>query len=100
MSPLILQPLPMYFLVILRLITRSRSGCGKSTALQLILRFYGVSAGEVNLDRENVEDLNISWLRSNIGYVGQQPVLFHGSIRSNILLGKPDATEEEIITVG
>lgn len=74
-----------------------RSGCGKSTALQLVLRFYSVSSGEVTLDGENLEDVNIAWLRQQIGYVGQQPVLFNGSIRSNILLGKPDAIEEEMI---
>jgi ABC-type multidrug transport system fused ATPase/permease subunit len=45
-----------------------------------------------------VEDLNITWLRQQIGYVGQQPVLFSGSVRDNILLGKPDATEEEIVS--
>lgn len=74
-----------------------RSGCGKSTALQLVLRFYEVTSGEVLLDGENVQGLNMSWLRSNMGYVGQQPVLFNGSIRSNILLGKPEATDEEVV---
>ena len=74
-----------------------KSGCGKSTALQLVLRFYEVSDGKVRVDDCNVEDLNIGWLREQIGYVGQQPVLFSGTVRSNILLGKPDATEEEII---
>lgn len=74
-----------------------RSGCGKSTALQLLLRFYDVSEGSVQVDNRDVQDLNMSWLRGNIGYVGQQPVLFQGSARSNILLGKPDATEEELI---
>jgi ATP-binding cassette subfamily B (MDR/TAP) protein 1 len=48
------------------------------------------------LDNNDVQELNISWLRGNIGYVGQQPVLFAGTIRENILLGKKDATEEEI----
>lgn len=74
-----------------------KSGCGKSTALQLVLRFYDVSSGEVLLDKNNVEKLNISWLRGNVGYVGQQPVLFAGSIRDNVLLGNAQATEEEIV---
>jgi len=74
-----------------------RSGSGKSTAEQLVLRFYNSTGGTVSLDGHNVEDLNITWLRQQIGYVGQQPVLFSGTVRSNILLGKPDATEEEII---
>jgi len=74
-----------------------RSGCGKSTALQLVLRFYAASSGEVKLDSDDIQDLNMAWLRKNIGYVGQQPVLFNSSIKENILLGKPTATEDEII---
>jgi len=74
-----------------------RSGCGKSTALQLLLRFYRVSSGVVELDDKNVTEVNIGWLRDHIGYVGQMPVLFAGSIRDNILLGKPNATEDELV---
>lgn len=74
-----------------------RSGCGKSTALQLLLRFYRVSSGVVEVDDQNVTDVNIGWLRNHIGYVGQMPVLFAGSIRDNILLGKPGATEDELV---
>ena len=74
------------------------SGCGKSTAEQLVLRFYEASGGTVSLDGHKVEDLNIMWLREQIGYVGQQPVLFSGSVRDNILLGKPDATDAEIVS--
>ena len=48
-------------------------------------------------DDKNIQDVNISWLRSNIGYVGQQPVLFAGTVRDNILMGKRNATEEEIV---
>ena len=76
---------------------KNRSGCGKSTALQILLRFYNVSSGEVLVDEQNVQNLNVAWLRRNIGYVGQQPVLFAGTVRQNILLGKPDATEAEIL---
>ena len=58
--------------------------CGKSTALQLLLRFYRVSSGDVEVDGKNVTELNIGCLRDHIGYVGQMPVLFAGSIRDNI----------------
>jgi len=74
-----------------------KSGCGKSTALQIFLRFYSPSAGMVTLDGKNISELNLAWLRENVGYVGQMPVLFSGSVRSNITLGKPNATEEEIV---
>lgn len=73
-----------------------KSGCGKSTALQLLLRFYRVDSGAIKIDDVNVQDINIGHLRDQIGYVGQMPVLFKGTIRDNILLGKPDATEEEV----
>mmetsp|Transcript_13772 Transcript_13772/g.29973 ORF Transcript_13772/g.29973 Transcript_13772/m.29973 type:complete len:1335 (+) Transcript_13772:61-4065(+) len=75
-----------------------RSGCGKSTALQLLLRFYRVDSGVVEIDNQDITEMNIGWLRDHIGYVGQMPVLFAGSVRDNIKLGKPDATEEELIT--
>eukprot|EP00529_Nitzschia_sp_RCC80_P006757 CAMPEP_0113456924 /NCGR_PEP_ID=MMETSP0014_2-20120614/9140_1 /TAXON_ID=2857 /ORGANISM="Nitzschia sp." /LENGTH=1428 /DNA_ID=CAMNT_0000348397 /DNA_START=343 /DNA_END=4629 /DNA_ORIENTATION=- /assembly_acc=CAM_ASM_000159 len=75
-----------------------KSGCGKSTALQLVLRFYDINAGACKLDgTHNVADLNINWWRQQIGYVGQMPVLFHGTVKENILLGKPDATDREIV---
>lgn len=61
-----------------------RSGCGKSTALQLLLRFYRVNSGAVEVDDSDVTDINIGHLRDHIGYVGQMPVLFAGSIRQNI----------------
>jgi ATP-binding cassette, subfamily B (MDR/TAP), member 1 len=70
--------------------------CRKSTALQILLRFYNVKEGEVFLDGVNLSEINIQWLRQQIGYVGQNPTLFAGTIRDNILLGKPNASEEEI----
>jgi len=73
-----------------------RSGCGKSTALQLVLRFYRVGSGSIKLDGEHISDINLGWLRNEIGYVGQMPVLFKGTITDNIRLGKPNATVEEI----
>lgn len=74
-----------------------KSGCGKSTALQLLLRFYRISQGAICLDGNDLTNLNIGWLREQVGYVGQMPVLFEGSVRDNLLLGKPNATEQEII---
>jgi ABC-type multidrug transport system fused ATPase/permease subunit len=78
-------------------LTFLKSGCGKSTALQLALRFYEVSSGAVFVDGRKVEDLNVNWLRGQIGHVGQQPVLFNGTLRDNIRLGMPDATDDEIV---
>ncbi|CAF3338444.1 unnamed protein product [Rotaria socialis] len=73
-----------------------QSGCGKSTIFSLIIRMYDPDDGQVLLDGRDIRKLNIEWLRSQIGYVGQEPVLFSGTIADNIRLGKPDATEEEI----
>ncbi|PRD36013.1 UNVERIFIED_CONTAM: Abcb1b [Trichonephila clavipes] len=72
------------------------SGCGKSTIIQLILRFYDTLEGMVEVDGHNVRDLNVGWLRDNIGLVGQEPVLFSTTISENIRYGKQDATQEEI----
>eukprot|EP00178_Gracilaria_changii_P015844 TRINITY_DN444_c7_g1_i1.p1 TRINITY_DN444_c7_g1~~TRINITY_DN444_c7_g1_i1.p1 ORF type:complete len:1288 (-),score=283.32 TRINITY_DN444_c7_g1_i1:6972-10835(-) len=63
------------------------SGCGKSTTVRLIERFYDVQEGEVLLDGVDIRDLNVRWLRSQIGYVGQMPTLFMLTIRENIALG-------------
>jgi len=72
------------------------SGSGKSTCIQLVQRFYDPASGTVEVDEENVKDLNIGWLRDNIGVVGQEPVLFDLSIRENIMLGSSMSTEEDI----
>ncbi|XP_032093915.1 ATP-dependent translocase ABCB1 isoform X1 [Thamnophis elegans] len=63
------------------------SGCGKSTVVQLLERFYDPLSGEVLLDGENEKQLNIQWLRSQIGIVSQEPVLFGCSIAENIAYG-------------
>ncbi|UJR07170.1 hypothetical protein I4U23_011458 [Adineta vaga] len=73
------------------------TGCGKSTIIQLILRFYDPKSGQILIDNHSIESLNLAWLRSNIGIVNQEPVLFSISIEDNIRLGKEDATLEEII---
>ena len=72
------------------------SGCGKSTILQLIMRFYDPLEGRVLLDGIDLRELDLNWLRSKIGYVGQEPVLFATSIRENLLLGNENATPEDI----
>ena len=60
------------------------SGCGKSTAVGLIERFYDVNGGNVLLDGVDVRELNLRWLRDQIGLVGQEPVLFATTIEENI----------------
>jgi len=72
------------------------SGCGKSTCMQLIERFYDVDSGSIEIDGKNIKEYNLSWLRQNIGYVGQEPVLFSRSIKENLLMAKPNATEPEM----
>lgn len=68
----------------------------ESTIVQLIQRFYDPDVGRVLIDGKDLRTLNVSWLRSHIGLVSQEPVLFTGSIEDNIRFGKPDATLEEI----
>ncbi|KAL3284931.1 hypothetical protein HHI36_019063 [Cryptolaemus montrouzieri] len=72
------------------------SGCGKSTCIQLIQRFYDPIEGRVFVDGNNIKDLNLSWWRSHIGVVGQEPSLFATSIAENIRYGKLDVSQEEI----
>ena len=67
-------------------------GSGKSTILQLIMRLYDPDEGTITLDGHDIKELDLQWLRANIGYVGQEPVLFATSIRENLLLAKEDAT--------
>ncbi|WP_438312675.1 ABC transporter ATP-binding protein [Sporosarcina sp. FA9] len=73
------------------------SGGGKSTIVSLIPRFFDVTSGEIRIDGHNLADVKIKSLREQIGIVMQDSILFSDSVKSNILMGKPDATEEEII---
>lgn len=73
------------------------SGCGKSTCIQLIQRFYDPDTGSVLIDGKDVKDLNLNWWRSQIGIVSQEPVLFGTTIKENIKFGKTDATDEEVV---
>uniref|UniRef100_A0A4W4FYI1 ATP-binding cassette sub-family B member 5 n=1 Tax=Electrophorus electricus TaxID=8005 RepID=A0A4W4FYI1_ELEEL len=72
------------------------SGCGKSTTIQLLQRFYDPDAGEVTLDGRDVRTLNVRWLRENMGIVSQEPILFGTTIAENIRYGREDATDEDI----
>ncbi len=74
-----------------------QSGAGKSTVMQLLLRFYTGYEGNISLDGKNIQDYDLAYYRSNMAIVPQEVMLFGGSIRENILYGKPDATEEEVI---
>ncbi|KAL0436044.1 UNVERIFIED_CONTAM: ABC transporter B family member 4 [Sesamum radiatum] len=73
-----------------------QSGSGKSTVISLIERFYDPELGEVLIDGINLKEFQLKWIRSKIGLVSQEPVLFTASIKDNIAYGKDDATTEEI----
>uniref|UniRef100_A0A8D3C453 ATP-binding cassette, sub-family B (MDR/TAP), member 11a n=1 Tax=Scophthalmus maximus TaxID=52904 RepID=A0A8D3C453_SCOMX len=73
------------------------SGSGKSTTIQLIQRFYDPDGGKVTLDGHDIRTLNTKWLRSLIGIVEQEPVLFATTIAENIRFGQPGVTRDEII---
>ncbi|OWZ12115.1 Multidrug resistance protein ABC transporter [Phytophthora megakarya] len=73
------------------------SGGGKSTIISLIERFYDPVAGEVLLDGHNIKDLNLNWLRSQIGLVGQEPTLFIGTIAENIAYGLAEQPSQQEI---
>lgn len=72
------------------------SGSGKSTLFQLMMRFYDPDEGQVTLDGRDIRLLDLNWLRRQIGYVSQEPVLFSATIREILLLAKPEATEAEM----
>ncbi|KAJ3095270.1 ATP-binding cassette, sub-B (MDR TAP), member 8 [Phlyctochytrium planicorne] len=72
------------------------SGSGKSTIGQLIERFYDTDRGAVLIDGFDVRQLDPSWIRRNVGYINQEPILFATSILENIRYGRPDATPEEV----
>ncbi|MDD6638819.1 MAG: ABC transporter ATP-binding protein [Lachnospiraceae bacterium] len=73
------------------------TGCGKTTLINLLMRFYDVNSGEIAVSGHNIMDMTRSSLRSNYGMVLQETWLKKGTIRENICMGKPDATEEEMI---
>jgi ATP-binding cassette subfamily B protein len=74
------------------------TGAGKTTLVNLIMRFYELDSGRITLDGVDITDLTRDGLRSEIGMVLQDTWLFGGTIRDNIAYGRPDATEEEVLT--
>nr|XP_026695936.1 multidrug resistance protein 1-like isoform X2 [Ciona intestinalis] len=72
------------------------SGCGKSTAMRLIQRFYDANEGEVLVAGHDVKTLNVNWLRDMIGVVDQEPVLFNTTIGENIRWGRENVTDDEM----
>ncbi|KAK2159081.1 hypothetical protein NP493_1733g00026 [Ridgeia piscesae] len=72
------------------------SGSGKSTICHLLLRLYDCTAGRVTVDGYDIKEINVKWLRQQIGVVSQEPVLFDGSISDNIRLGREGATQADI----
>lgn len=73
------------------------TGCGKTTVINLLMRFYDVNKGVIAVDGTDIRNMTRASLRSSIGMVLQETWLKDGTIRDNIIMGKPDATEEEII---
>ena len=74
-----------------------QSGSGKSTIANLTTRFYDVNQGEVLIDGVNVKDMQTASLRKLIGVVSQDSILFNDTVKNNLLIGKPDATDEELV---
>ncbi len=73
-------------------------GAGKTTFLNLIPRLYDSQSGTILLDNTDIRDYSLSFLRDQFSFMPQEPFLFEGTIKENILIGKPDATEEELIS--
>ncbi|OVA12498.1 ABC transporter [Macleaya cordata] len=73
------------------------SGCGKSTAIALLQRFYDSDNGVIRIDGVDIKRLQLKWIRGKMGLVSQEHALFGTSIKENIMFGKPDATMDEII---
>ena len=74
-----------------------QSGSGKSTIANLVTRFYDVNKGQITIDNENIKDLKKQSLRSLLGLVTQDSILFNDSVKNNVLIGKEDATDEQVI---
>ncbi|KAK0593700.1 hypothetical protein LWI29_035545, partial [Acer saccharum] len=72
------------------------SGCGKSTVISLVTRFYDPSKGEILVDNNNIKDMDLKFLRKNLAAVSQEPSLFAGTIKDNIRVGNMDADEQQI----
>lgn len=73
------------------------SGCGKTTLSYMLLGFYEAQSGQIEIDGQNIAECSVRSLRDNIGVVQQDVLIFDGTVRYNIMLGNPNATEEELI---
>ena len=73
------------------------SGCGKSTCMQLLQRFYNASNGNILVGNKSIMDYNLNWLRDQIGVVNQEPILFGTTIAENIRYGKENVDMNEIV---
>lgn len=74
------------------------SGGGKSTIISLLQRFYNIDSGAIRIDGQEISDVTVDSLRASIAFVSQDTFLFSGTVRDNLRLGRPDATDEEIET--
>ena len=75
-----------------------KTGCGKTTLINLLLRFYETDRGEIRIDGESIRDMSREELRAKFGMVLQDTWIFGGTVRENIRIGRPDATDEEVRT--
>ncbi|CDA15659.1 MAG TPA: ATP-binding cassette domain-containing protein [Clostridiaceae bacterium] len=73
-----------------------KTGAGKTSIVNLIMKFYDIDKGKILIDGKDIKDINVETLRRNIGVVLQDTKLFYGTIKENIAYGKTDATDEEI----
>lgn len=73
------------------------SGCGKSTVIQLLLRYYDVTEGSITINGTNIKEINMNNFRRKVGFVGQEPVLFAMSIAENLRLADPALTDLDLI---
>ena len=73
------------------------TGCGKTTLINLLMRFYDINSGSIRVDGEDIREVTRSSLRANYGMVLQDTWLMCGTVRENIVMGKPDATDDEVI---
>jgi len=76
------------------------TGSGKSTIVNLAMRFYDVTEGEIDINGVNIKDIKQSTLRNQIGYIPQKGLLFSGTVKSNISFGNPSMSDEEVIEAG
>lgn len=72
------------------------TGSGKSTITQLLLKFYKPNEGRIFVGERDLADIDADWFRERVGYVGQEPTLFSGTLRENLTVGKADASDEEV----